>query len=53
MLKGSIDALHDGRCYGWAVDSKSPCAIEIEAFVARKARDENRAALVFRSAAGG
>lgn len=33
MLKGSIDALHNGRCYGWAVDSKSPCAIEIEVFI--------------------
>lgn len=32
MLKGSIDAVHNGQCYGWALDSDAP-SIEIEVLV--------------------
>lgn len=33
MLKGSIDAVHNGQCYGWAMDSDAQQPIEVEGFV--------------------
>lgn len=33
MLKGSIDAVHNGRCYGWAMDEASPGPLEVELLV--------------------
>lgn len=30
MLKGSIDAVHNGQCYGWAMDTNVPESIEVE-----------------------
>jgi ectoine hydroxylase-related dioxygenase (phytanoyl-CoA dioxygenase family) len=33
MLKGSIDGVHNGHCYGWAMDSEVLQPLEVEAFV--------------------
>ena len=33
MLKGSIDAVHNGQCHGWALDPEAPDSVEIEVFV--------------------
>jgi Phytanoyl-CoA dioxygenase (PhyH) len=33
MLKGSIDAVHNGQCYGWAMDTDLPTPIEVEIFI--------------------
>ncbi|HVX04487.1 MAG TPA: phytanoyl-CoA dioxygenase family protein [Rhodanobacteraceae bacterium] len=33
MLKGSIDAVHNGHCHGWAMDPETPASIEVELFV--------------------
>lgn len=33
MLKGSIDAVHNGRCYGWAMDDASALPINVEVFI--------------------
>jgi Phytanoyl-CoA dioxygenase (PhyH) len=33
MLKGSIDAVHNGHCYGWAMDTDVSVPIEVEVFV--------------------
>lgn len=33
MLKGSIDAVHNGCCYGWALDDESSDAVEVEIFI--------------------
>lgn len=33
MLKGSVDAVHNGECYGWALDDESPEHVEVEIFI--------------------
>jgi hypothetical protein len=33
MFKGSIDAVHNGRCYGWAMDTQTPSFIDVEVFI--------------------
>lgn len=33
MLKGSIDLVHNGQCYGWAMDEASADFVEIEIFM--------------------
>lgn len=33
MLKGSLDAIHNGQCYGWALDDCSSVPVEVSIFV--------------------
>lgn len=33
MLKGSIDAVHNGHCHGWALDPETQGFLEVEVFV--------------------
>lgn len=33
MLKGSIDGVHNGQCYGWAMDSEVPNPLEVVALI--------------------
>lgn len=33
MLKGSIDAVHNGQCHGWALDPEAEGFLEVEVFV--------------------
>jgi hypothetical protein len=33
MLKGSIDAVHNGFCYGWAMDEDIAGSVDVEVFV--------------------
>lgn len=33
MVRGSIDSVHNGYCYGWAMDTNVPMPIEVEVFI--------------------
>lgn len=33
MLKGSIDAVHNGRCYGWAMDEALSSPVDVAIFI--------------------
>lgn len=33
MLKGSVDAVHNGQCYGWAMDEQTAMPVEVEIFI--------------------